>query len=115
MKKRKELSWSERKRILHQAEAIRLLELAQGHPLHDEQHLKIDGRSDLSIRLRRFDDNRNWIDHEWLLPLWNMIFWPALDEAYQRYLAELQHVAETGDISRIRWEIPEEPKENEHA
>lgn len=109
-KKRKELTWQEQKRILHQAEAIKLLDLMKAHGLSPEQCLKIEGRNDLIIQLKRFDDNRNWIDHEWLLPLWNSTFWPLLEQGFKNYLAAIERVAETGDISWIKWDIPEEPK-----
>lgn len=111
--KRKELTYEDRKRILRQAEAINLLTKLTRLELRPQQLLALE--RDEYIRLGRYDNAENWIDHAWLLPLWNSIFWPLLDQGFKDYKAAVERVAETGDTSRIHWEIPPEEKEKTNA
>jgi hypothetical protein len=91
------------KRIQHQAEALKILETIKGRGLSPEQCIKINASGLTNIELNRYGNTDLWVSYQWLLPLYNSIFFPLLERGLKRYKRTLQRVARTGDVSRIKW------------
>ena len=98
------LSYHEMKRIQHQAEALTILKDIKGCGLNPEQSIRLNTTPrELRIQLNRYGNTNLWVSHQWLLPLFNSIFFPLLEQGLRRYKRTLQRVARTGDVSRIKW------------
>ena len=98
------LSYHEIKKIQHQAEALKILEDIKGCGLNPQQNIRLNTTPrQFQIELDRYGNTNLWVSHQWLLPLYNSIFFPLLEQGLRRYKRTLQRVARTGDVSRIKW------------
>lgn len=82
-------------KILRQADAIRRLQAMPAHGLAPNQVIKLESGYAGTIEVcKSFDINSD----NWLRKLEHDCFWTLIEQGYEKYIENLKHIAETGEL-----------------